>query len=147
MIVNVKINPNKAVSRLRNISEKVKSKSADAVKQSADYCLRVAKENVPKETKDLMNHIKLDFNNSESVIKVISFTPDKDLQSQIHPNYGEDPGKPLAVLIDNGDVSQLNWGKRTSPKSGRFGYMKFAKTQTEQEFIRLLNLNISEAVK
>ena len=133
MIVRIK-----GVQQVENMifkkSKSINKKSKDVVKQVANLGLRMARLLTP--------HGK-----GHTRLAILNFKRGKESWVIVSSPPRDHPGFPLNVYLDTGNVSALNWGTRTSPKTGQFGAMIRTESFLEKEFSRRLNLEIKRIVR
>lgn len=137
-----------SLSRTQNLIRKGKQ---TAQTQAATFGLNMAQRKVPVDTGETRDNIKVTINSyEESIITSIPAPSDmREHRMEFNDGFSEflDDARPVNVLLDEGRVNELNWGKRRTPKRGQFGFMKTTVEPTREEFIRLLNVEIQEATK
>lgn len=136
---------NETIANLTKVADKIKKAKYDSQVEASQFGLLLAKEKVPKDTLATFQGIYTKIDSPDESL-IISVADPSDLVDKRGEDY-YDKGKPLNIYLDEGYLEGLNWGERTTPKNGEFGFMKTTVEPTREEFIRLLNVEIQEATK
>lgn len=134
------------LNKLNNIERLTPRAMRDSIRGAASFGVLEAQRRVPKDSLATMHQIvELDFDNESWVVS----RPDpSDLRNKVTADGRVwDKGKALNVLLETGDIAQLNWHGRTGPKTGEFHFMENSVEPISRELQSLLIKRIDEITR
>lgn len=135
MMLNLRIEGLKETqSYLKNVAKNIQAGSDDTIRQVGELGWEYAQNLVPKD-RGFTSQALVNFPEGQESWIILS-GPSLD-----HSSF------PLNVYLDEGDLKSLNWGNRTEPKTGEFGFMKQTADFLDQEFSTRMNLVVERSIQ
>jgi hypothetical protein len=120
------------------LEKELNSAVNNSVEDAATFGLEEARRRVPKDTLGTFSGIRKFVFDNQGFIVSEQVVDDVNHQGQRIQ---------LNQLLEEGNLRELEWGRRTEPKSGEFHFMENTIEPTKQELINVLQLNIERILK
>lgn len=125
---------NETKNYLRECMRRINEGTPEVLQQVGELGWKYAQTIAPKDYGFLREAI-INFPEGDEVWTILSSPPED------HPDF------PLNVYIDESRIDKLNWGERTEPKTGEFGFMKKTAEILTEELSERLNILIERSLK